>query len=128
MVIDTSAVMAIFLCEPEMSPFRRLIDEAESSVMSAVTAFEIGIVAESKLGEASAQGFDQFLIEMEIEVIPVDRKQSEIARIAYRKFGKGRHPAGLNFGDCFSYALARVLGEPLLAKGNDFKNCDIELL
>jgi ribonuclease VapC len=127
MVIDTSAVLAIFLAEPERKQFLDAILEAARRQISAATVLETGIVLESKRGESAGREFDLFVVRTNLEVVPVDAEQIEIARSAWRSFGKGRHPAALNFGDCFTYALARSSGEPVLAKGRDFALTDIEL-
>jgi len=127
MVIDTSAVLAIFLGEPERKQFLDAILEAARRQISAATVLETGIVLESKHGESAGREFDLFVVRANLEVVAVDAEQIEIARSAWRSFGKGRHPAGLNFGDCFTYALARSSGEPVLAKGRDFALTDIEL-
>ena len=127
MVIDTSAVLAIFLGEPERKQFLDAILEAARRQISAATVLETGIVLESKRGESAGREFDLFIVRASLEVVAVDAEQIEIARSAWRSFGKGRHPAGLNFGDCFTYALARSSGEPVLAKGRDFALTDIEL-
>jgi len=127
MVIDTSAILAIFLAESERAQFLELITEAETRLISAVNVFETGIVLEARRGEAAGREFDLFLSCAKLDVVPVDAEQVETARVAWRKYGKGRHPAALNFGDCFAYALAKMLGEPLLAKGADFGRTDIEM-
>jgi ribonuclease VapC len=127
MVIDTSAMLAIFLAEPEREPFLDSILQAGTCLMSAANVLETGIVLESKRGEAAGREFDLFLVRLNLEIVPVDADQIEIARSAWRRFGKGRHGAALNFGDCFAYALSKYSGEPLLAKGNDFARTDIEL-
>ena len=127
MVIDTSAVLAIFLGEPERKQFLDAILEAARRQISAATVLETGIVLESKRGESAGREFDLFIVRASLEVVAVDAEQIEIARSAWRSFGKGRHPAGLNFGDCFTYALARSSGEPVLAKGRGFALTDIEL-
>ncbi len=126
MVIDTSAFLAIFLGEPERKQFMGEITQAKTRRVSAASALEAGIVLEARRGEAAGREFDLFLRLAKVEVVSVDAEQIEIARTAWRKFGKGRHPAALNFGDCFAYALAKTLGEPLLAKGNDFTQTDID--
>jgi ribonuclease VapC len=125
MIIDTSAVLAILLEEPEEEDFLEMVANADVRMMSAASVLETGIVLEGRNGEAAGREFDLFVNQAKIEVIPVDLDQVETARIAWRKYGKGRHPAALNFGDCFAYALAKVLGEPLLAKGRDFPQTDI---
>jgi len=127
MVIDTSAMLAIFLGEPERQTFLQTIESAETRLISAATVLETGIVLEAKRGEAAGREFDLFLVRAGFEIVAVDGEQIEIARSAWRKYGKGRHPAHLNFGDCFSYALAKSLSEPLLAKGSDFASTDIVL-
>src|ERR1700722_16009048 len=120
MIVDTSALLAIFLAEPERKRFLDAITKAETRCISAVNVLETGIVLEARRGEAAGREFDLFMHQAQFEVIPTNSEQVEIARVAWRKYGKGRHPAGLNFGDCFSYALAKVTGEPLLYKGEDF--------
>jgi ribonuclease VapC len=126
MVIDTSALLAIFLAEPERQGFLDRIVDAESRLISAANALETGIVLEAKRGEAAGREFDLFLVRARFQIVPVDAEQVEIARSAWRKYGKGHHPAALNFGDCFAYALAKSSGEALLAKGADFAQTDIE--
>ena len=125
MVVDTSALLAIFLAEPERTRFLELITQAETRCISAANVFETGIVLEARRGEAAGREFDLFLHQAKFDVIPADSEQMEIARLAWRKYGKGRHPAGLNFGDCFAYALAKVMGEPILFKGDDFRLTDL---
>ncbi len=127
MVIDTSALVAIFLAEPERQRFRDLILQADSRLVSAANIFETGIVLEAKGGQALGREFDLFVVRANFQVVSVDAEQAELARSAWRKFGKGRHRAGLNFGDCFAYALAKYTSEPLLAKGDDFALTDIEV-
>lgn len=126
MVIDTSALVAIFLAEPERKHFLELIVQSERRLVSAASVLETGMVLESKGGEAVGREFDLFVVRVKLEIVPVDAEQVEIARSAWRKYGKGRHAAGLNFGDCFAYALAKSSGEKLLAKGEDFRYTDIE--
>jgi ribonuclease VapC len=125
MVIDTSALAAIFFMEPERDAFLTAIASAETRLISAATVFETGIVVEGRQGEAAGREFDLFVVRAALQIIPVDAEQIDLARSAWRKYGKGRHPAALNFGDCFSYALARSTGEHLLAKGTDFALTDI---
>jgi len=125
MVIDSSAVLAIFLGEPQRPRFLESIAQAESRQMSAANVLETGIVLEARRGEAAGREFDLFLNQAKVEVVPVDADQVEIARVAWRKYGKGRHAAALNFGDCFAYALAKSAGEPLLAAGTEFARTDI---
>ena len=127
MVIDSSALVAIFLAEPERREYLGLIRQADARTISAVNVFETAMLLESRRGEAIGRELDLFLVDMELEVVAFDKRQIIIARSAFRRFGKGRHPAALNFGDCFAYALAKMTGEPLLAKGNDFVKTDIPL-
>ena len=128
MVIDTSAVVAIFLNEPERDRFLERIVQAEKRLISAATVVAVGIVLEARHGEAVSREFDLFLLAADIEVVSVDQTQADQARSAFRRYGKGRHPAGLNFGDCFTYALAAVSGEPVLAKGDEFRRADLQVL
>jgi ribonuclease VapC len=127
MVIDTSALIAIFLEEPDFSKYLKLIRTAGRRLISAANLFETSIVFEARAGAEAAAALDLFIYDADIEIVPVDRELVEAARRAWRTYGKGNHPAALNFGDCFAYALAKVSGEPLLAKGGDFKRTDIEL-
>ena len=127
MVLDTYAILAILLNEPERRRFNELIEADGMRLISAATFLEASLVIESRQGPAAGRELDLLLHRAQVSIVPVDAEQAEIARVAWRKFGKGRHTAGLNFGDCFSYALARVSGEPLLAKGADFAKTDIKL-
>ena len=128
MVIDTSALVAIFFRESEREVFLDAITAAESRLISAATIFETGIVLESRQGEAMGREFDLFVIRAGLQIVPVDADQSELARAAWRRYGKGRHRAALNMGDCFTYALCKSFREPLLAKGADFALTDIHVL
>jgi ribonuclease VapC len=125
MVIDTSALLAILQDEPERRRFNESIEAADSRVMSVATFVEVSIVVDSRHGAEGLRELDQFVDRAGIGLVPVDVEQARIARAAFGRFGKGRHPAGLNYGDCFSYALAHVLEEPLLFKGDDFSRTDI---
>ena len=125
MVIDTSALAAIFFAEPERQSFLDAMNNAESRQLSAATVLETGIVLEGRLGESAGREFDLFVVRANIDVVPVDAEHQEIARSAWRRYGKGHHPAALNFGDCFAYALAKSSGELLLAKGTAFRQTDI---
>jgi ribonuclease VapC len=124
MVIDTSALAAIFFNEPERDRFRAAILEAEIRLISAATVLETGIVIEARRGGGAGREFDLFVVRA-LQIVPVDAGQTELARSAWRRYGRGHHPAGLNFGDCFVYALAKASGEPVLAKGGDFAKTDI---
>lgn len=125
MVIDTSALLAILLDEPERRSFNEAIEAAESRVISAATFVEASIVIEARFGAEGLRDLDLFVERALIEVVAVDVAQAQEARRAFSRFGKGRHPAGLNYGDCFAYALAMVLSEPLLFKGDDFGQTDV---
>ncbi len=126
MVIDTSALLAIFLAEPERQSFLEHIRQDGSRLLSAPNALETSIVVEARRGEVAGRELDLFIYRLRIELVPVDAAQVEVARAGWRKYGKGRHPASLNFGDCFAYALSKTSGEPLLAKGNDFPKTDVQ--
>jgi ribonuclease VapC len=128
MVIDSSALVAIFLNEPERRRFLELLAQADHKLLSAASVVESGIVLETRAGPAIARELDLFLHEADIEIVSLDEVQADRARMAYRKFGKGNHPAGLNFGDCFSHALAVVSGESILAKGQEFALAGLEVL
>jgi ribonuclease VapC len=125
MVIDTSALVCILQAEPGGRSFNEAIEAAPSRSMSAATFVEVSIVLEARHGAEGVRELDAFLERAEIGLVEVDFDQAKLARDAFRRFGKGRHPAGLNFGDCFSYALSMALGEPLLYKGNDFARTDV---
>ena len=127
MIVDTSAVLAILFREPDAERFARAIATASSPRMSVAALVETTIVLESRSGAAAGYELDAFLQEAGIELEPVTAEQAQAARRAWRRFGKGNHPAGLNFGDCFSYALAEATREPLLYKGGDFELTDIEI-
>lgn len=125
MVIDSSALVAVIRGEPESQHFLMLIRSAVPRVVAAPTAVEASIVMLSKFGEAGLTALEELMAETRIEVAPVTAEHVAIAIDAFRRFGKGRHRAGLNFGDCFSYALARTTGESLLFKGDDFNHTDV---
>ncbi len=125
MVIDTSALFAILLGEPEQRRFNQLIEEDRRRFISAATLLETSIVVECRHGESAGRELDLFVHRARFNVLSVDVEQAEIARRAYRKYGKGRHKAGLNFGDCFAYAAVKITGEPLLFKGRDFDKTDV---
>lgn len=125
MVIDTSALLAILLGEAEASRFAKAIEDGSPRLLSAANLLEASMVIETRKGEAAGRELDLLIYRAEIDVVPVDQEQAEIARIAWRRYGKGRHPAGLNYGDCFAYALAVATGSPLLFKGDDFARTDV---
>jgi ribonuclease VapC len=124
MVIDTSAVLAILQNEPERRAINEAVEAADTRAMSVATLVESSIILESRYGPEGVRDLDLYLAKAHVALVPVDAEQSHLARDAFRKYGKGRHRAGLNFGDCFSYALARSLAEPLLFKGDDFSQTD----
>ena len=126
MIVDTSAVMTILFSESGAERYDEAIAEAPRCRMSVVSFLEAAIVLESRSGAAAGHDLDAFLEEAGIELAAVAPEHAQAARRAWRRFGKGNHPAGLNFGDCFSYALAAVTDEPLLFKGRDFSLTDIE--
>jgi ribonuclease VapC len=125
MVIDTSAIVAIALNEPEATNFEEQIADDPVRLISAATVLEATIVLETRLGDAGGREFDLWLLKVGAEAVPVDAEQTDAARRAWRRYGKGRHAAALNYGDCFSYALALTRGEPLLFKGEDFAKTDL---
>ncbi len=125
MIVDTSALLAILFGEKDAETYARAISEAEVCLISAATFVEVSIVVESETGDAGSRQWDSFLRTASMRVEPVTEEQAHTARQAWSDFGKGRHPAGLNFGDCFPYALAKISGEPLLFKAQDFRKTDI---
>jgi ribonuclease VapC len=125
MVIDTSAILAILQGEPERRAFNEAIEAASERRLSAATFVELSIVIAARFGPEGIRDLDLFLGTAAIELVSFDTDQAQLARSAFSRFGKRRHPAGLNFGDCFSYALASAYDEPLLFKGNDFPLTDL---
>ena len=125
MVIDTSALVAILSLEPEAARLAQAIEADPTRLISASTLLEAGIVMEARLGSAGGKERDLLVAKAGVVIEPLTADQASTAREAWRRFGKGRHAAALNFGDCCSYALARATGEPLLFKGTDFANTDI---
>ena len=125
MVLDTSALLALLFDEPEAEEFRAAVEDDTTRLVSAATLLETALVIEARKGEPGGRELDSLIHKAEIVVVAVDREHVSEARRAYRRFGKGRHAAGLNFGDVFAYALARTSGEPLLFKGDDFAKTDI---
>jgi len=126
-VIDSSAIVAIMLGEDEGVPFAYAIEQDRVRLMSAVSALEINVVMGHRKGPSAIREFDLLLHRAAIEIVPFNGEQFELARAAWLRYGKGRHAAALNLGDCCSYALAKVSGEPLLAKGNDFVRTDLRM-
>ncbi|MFZ3237340.1 MAG: type II toxin-antitoxin system VapC family toxin [Stellaceae bacterium] len=125
MVIDTSAIVAVLFDEPERATFDRLIARDGVRLISAVARVEAAFVVEGRKGAEGQERLARFFQLTGAEIVPVSVQQSELAVEAFRRFGKGRHPARLNIGDCFAYALAKATREPLLYKGGDFALTDI---
>lgn len=125
MVIDTSAIVAIAQNDPEASSFEQMIAEDPVRMISAATVLEAAMALETRFGEVGGAEFDLWLAKAGVDIIAVETEHADQARRAWRRYGKGRHPAALNYGDCFAYALATITGEPLLFKGNDFAQTDI---
>jgi ribonuclease VapC len=125
MVVDSSALIAILLGEPEAEAFSQAIVSAPKRLVSAVSALEAAIVIHARKGRAGIRELDLLLDAARLTIVSLDTEQVYLARAAYEKFGKGHHPAALNFGDCCSYALACFAGEALLFKGNDFPRTDV---
>ena len=125
MVIETSALVSMLTDEPEAQRFEAAVAADPVRLMSTASYLEAAIVIEQRFGEPGGRELDLWLHRAGVDLVGVDSDQAEVARSAYRRFGKGRDPAGLNYGDCFAYALAKVSGEPLLFKGGDFGHTDI---
>jgi ribonuclease VapC len=125
LVIDTSAAVAILTGERSADELIERLDDADARLMSTATLVELGIVMEARLGPAAEGIVERFLRDGEIELVPVDRTHVDRALEGWRRYGKGRHKAALNYGDCFSYALAIAGGHPLLFVGDDFPHTDV---
>jgi ribonuclease VapC len=125
MVIETSALVSMLTDEPEAQRLEAAVAADPVRLMSTASYLEAAIVIEQRFGEPGGRELDLWLHRAGVDLVGVDADQAEVARSAYRRFGKGRDPAGLNYGDCFAYALAKVSGEPLLFKGGDFVHTDI---
>ena len=125
MIVDTSVIIAILRDEPDAAEISEVLERPQVRRMSAVTYVEVAVVVDSNRNPVLSRRLDDLLRDLQIAVEPVTLNHARLAREAYRDFGKGRHRAGLNFGDCFAYALAKSLNEPLLFKGNDFRHTDI---
>ena len=126
MIIDTSALLAILLGEPDAGRYEDAIAAAWPRRMSAIALLEAAMVVESRGGARAGHELDVLLEKAAVELVPVTSEHANAARRAWRRFGKGNHRAALNFGDCFAYALAKTTGEPLLFKGKDFNHTDVE--
>lgn len=125
MVIDTSALVAMLSGEPEAAQFEAAVEADPVRLMSTASYLEAAIVIETRFGEPGGRELDLWLHRAAVDLVAVHADQADAARGAYRTYGKGRHRAGLNYGDCFSYGLAKISGEPLLFKGKDFQHTDI---
>lgn len=125
MVIDSSALLAILQDEPERRTLIEVIESADRRCLSVVNLVEASIVLETRRGPDAARLLDALVERAGIEVVGVDLEQGALARRAFARYGKGRHSAGLNFGDCFAYALAQAFGDSLLFKGGDFSRTDV---
>ncbi|MBD2458662.1 type II toxin-antitoxin system VapC family toxin [Nostoc sp. FACHB-87] len=125
MVIDPSAILAIIYAEPEELIFIQLIDESEDCLLSSPGYVEASIVLGTKYGQQGVENLNLLITALSIIIVPFSVEQAQLASEAFLKFGKSRHPAKLNMGDCFSYALAKSINQPLLFKGNDFIHTDI---
>jgi ribonuclease VapC len=124
-VVDTSVLIAILLAESDAADLAEKIERASPRLLSAASLLEAAIVIESRKGDDGARDLDLFIYRAGLEIVPVDAEQAEVARIAWRRYGKGRDTAGLNYGDCFAYALAKVNGAKLIYKGDDFGRTDL---
>jgi ribonuclease VapC len=125
MVVDTSALIALLGMEPESARLAVALESDPTRLISAATVVEAGIVIEARYGSVGSRELDLLIAKAGLSIEAVTAEQADVAREAWRRYGKGRHSAGLNLGDCFSYALAKVAGEPLLFKGDDFTHTDI---
>jgi len=125
LIVDTSALCAILFAELEAQSFADLLRSPDRKLMSAMNALEAGMVIESRMGSTGAQTLAELMLDADIDIVAFDATLAEVALDAWRQFGKGHHPAGLNFADCAAYALARVTNQPLLYKGDGFSLTDI---
>jgi ribonuclease VapC len=128
LVVDTSAAVAVILGEPGSDVLAARLEEALARLMSAAIRVELGIVIEARLGPAGQDIVDRFLRDAKVDIVPVDADLASRAMSGWRRYGKGRHPAGLNLGDCFTYALAERTGHPVLCTGDDFAATDIAVV
>ena len=125
MVVDSSVLIAVLLLEPDAEQLLNQLIDADELYLSAVSLVETAMVIEYKKGKLGADKLDELLAELTLTIVEFDQQQAALARMAWREYGKGRHPAKLNFGDCCSYALAKHLNQSFLFKGNDFSQTDI---
>ena len=126
MVIDSSALLAILFAEPDANRYSDAIAAAVTRLISAANLLETGIVIDNQVSPAAGRQLDRLVAQADIATVPVTAAHVAIARQAYLDYGRGNHPAALNFGDCFAYALAKATGEPLLFKGDDFSRTDLK--
>jgi len=124
-IVDTSALLTVLFAEGDAERFADAIASADVRLISAANYLEAGIVIDNQIGAAAGRQLDALVARAAIRIEPVTREHADIARQAYLDFGKGNHPAGLNFGDCFAYALSKTSGLPLLFKGSDFARTDL---
>jgi ribonuclease VapC len=128
LVIDTSAAVAVIVGEPGAREMREQMERCANRLMSAATRVELGVVIEARLWPAGQDVVDRFLRDAQVEVVPVDAEMASRAMSGWRRYGKGHHVAGLNFGDCFTYALAERTGHPVLCAGDDFAATDVTVI
>lgn len=126
MIVDSSAIVAILFGEEEAPRFATAMKNADELVMAAPNFVETALVSEGRVGAEMGRRLDELIKGSGVQIIPFTAEHAALARDAWRRYGKGRHPAGLNLGDCFAYALAKETGQPLLFKGQDFAQTDIE--
>lgn len=126
MIVDTSALFAVLYEEPEAPAIEQALAAEGRAAISAASLVEAGMVCEGRGGAPAAARLDALLLRIGVEIVPFTAEHAALAREGWRRFGKGRHPAGLNFGDCFAYALAKSRNEPLLFKGDDFAQTDVK--
>lgn len=125
MIIDTSALVAVLDQEPEAERIARTLASTSERMLSAANLVEVGIVMQARRGDDGARDLDLLLAKLRVDIVAVTASQAAIARKAFRRYGRGRHPANLNFGDCFAYALAKDQSDTLLFKGDDFARTDV---
>jgi ribonuclease VapC len=128
LVVDTSAAVAVVLGEPGSEELAAHLEDALARLMPAAIRVELGIVIEARLWPAGQDVVDRFLRDAKVDIVPVDADMAARAMSGWRRYGKGRHPAGLNFGDCFTYALAERTGHPVLCTGDDFAATDLTVV
>ena len=128
MVLDTSAIVAVLLGQAESTALHRLLAMRSPSLAGAPTLAEAGIVLQARLGLTGLAALRSFMVEYDVHAVPFGEEHWRLASQAFGRYGKGRHPAGLNFGDCLTYATARLAGLPLLCVGDDFAQTDLDLV